>query len=422
MKDPAFKIAAARLRLMQRRNAGLLAEIGYSLEHVSDDSIDTLDTDGKQCLYNPAFFSSLDDTTAETALAHEYAHVALMHPVRHRKEYEHTRENIAMDHAVNLMLKDAGFSIPPDWYADAAYTGMSWEYIYTAITSQPKQQPQPKPASVQGDVRPYPGKDGQPATEHELSEATAELSDRIMRIAQAQEMAGNGSEQSRRLIARMTTPRDPDLYEALAALLERSAEEHTWRRVNRRLLHAGIYPGLDGEQCPPLIVVVDTSGSITDNLLAAFNAKVRRAVSDFRPRTVTVIYCDSRINGEPQTYTPDDMPDMTPHGGGGTDFRPPFAWVSEQIEQPARGVGHHRRRQDGELAHDLGRDRQNGTHARRIGLLQRPWCGGREVAVGLGNHRPDGAERLMDLLRFHRQAALRQQPVGGGQQRPVFDR
>lgn len=381
--DPAFLISAARLRLHARASAGLLAEIGYSLDHHADASLPSLATDGQALKYNAVFIAQLSDDELETALAHEYAHVALLHPVRYQPQHDKQTANKAMDYAVNLWLTDAGFKIPADWLFDRGFAGMSWENIY-AILAQP-QPPAPtppppeqgddeqeppaddarnpqdnedepantdapgqeddaadddahaepgQPGDVQGDVQPYPGRDGEPATEQELSEATAELTDRIMRIAQAQEQAGTASSDTRRLVESMTTPRDPDLYDALAALLERSADEHTWRRINRRLLHAGIYPGLDGEKCPPLVVAVDTSGSISDAMLFSFSDKIRRAVADFRPLAVTVIYCDSRINAEPVTYTPDETITLTPHGGGGTDFRPPFAWVAEHMPEP----------------------------------------------------------------------------------------
>jgi len=282
-------------------------------------------------------------------------------------------------------LKSAGFTIPKDWYADPKYTGLAWEAIYTLLTNEEPPEPQDQeqdeqgqgegndedegeqedapgddtapqedeqeengegeaqgpaqpgnPKDAGGNVHPYPGKDGKPATEAELSEAAAELTDRIIRIQQAQDMAGTGSEGGRRIVDQLTTPKDPDLYDELAALLERAADNHTWRRLNKRLLHAGIFPGLDGEECPPLALVVDTSGSISDAIIAAFNDKVTRAIADFRPREITIIYCSDEIHGEPQTYTPDDFPELKPCGTGGTDFRPPFDWIDRNmLDTPA---------------------------------------------------------------------------------------
>ena len=398
--DAAFRISAARLRLMQSGNCGLLAEIGNALDHTPTEELPTCATDGKKMMYNPAYVDGVNDTELETTLLHEYAHVALLHPVRFDPKTQDQRTaNEAMDYAANEWVQACGRTIPGTWLLDKKYNGMAWEAIYTILKSAqtpppPPPQPEPdeqqqggdqpddaeqersaeapqegadgpqddasgqddtdapadgdspaegegegkptpgKPGDRSGDVQPYPSKDGAPADEQERSAAAAELTDRIARIAQAAEMAGNGSAGSRRFLDSLTTPRDPDLYEALAALLERSPNDHTWRRLNRRLLHAGLFAGLDGEECPPLVIAIDTSGSINDAILAAFNDKIKRAVADFKPRAVTIIYCDSQINGTPETYTPDDLPPLTPHGGGGTDFRPPFEWIAANMDEP----------------------------------------------------------------------------------------
>jgi predicted metal-dependent peptidase len=350
-QQAAHAVAVARLKMTQRASAGLLSEIGFGLDHKATDEIPTLATDGKACLYNPAFVLQLSDDALQTALAHEYAHAALLHPVRRRPHHDPEVANIAMDHAVNLLLREAGFTVPTKWYADHRYQGMSWEHIYTLlIQDAPPPQASPdagpecepfdvspgQPGDVQDDVLPYPGKNGQPASDAELSAAEADMTDRVLRVAQAMAQAGRGTNLGQRLLDKVTTPRDPDLYEALARLLERSPNDHTWRRINRRLLHAGLFPGLDGEECPPLVIAVDTSGSISDRILGAFEDKIRRAIADFKPRAVTIIYCDSQINEDPQTYDPSAFPGLHPVGGGGTSFAPPFEWVAEHMaEAPA---------------------------------------------------------------------------------------
>ena len=337
-KDPAFRIAGARLRLMQDDHCGLLAEVGYSLEHRAVEHLPTLATDGKTCFYNPAYIDGIDDTELETSILHEYSHVALLHPVRFDKAtHNGMLANMAMDYAANLWIQECGRVIPKGWLLDAQYAGMAWEHIYMLLLNDAKKVP-PSGYALEFDVKPFGmgTSSDDTATAEELSAAEAELVDRIARIAMAQELAGKGSPHTRRFLRDMTTPRDPDLYEALAALLERSPVDRSWRRMDRRMLHAGLYPGMDGEACPPLVIAIDTSGSISDGILAAFSEKVRRAVEDFRPREVTVIYCDDEINGEPETFSPQDFPALTPHGGGGTSFCPPFEWVKDKMpEQPA---------------------------------------------------------------------------------------
>jgi hypothetical protein len=69
-----------------------------------------------------------------------------------------------------------------------------------------------------------------------------------------------------------------------------------------------------------------------------------------------------------------------------------------EIEQLVCRFRHERLQQDGDLAHDFGRDVEHGAHARRIGLLQRPRLLAGEIAVGLGTTAMIEASAVDQLL------------------------
>ena len=51
--------------------------------------------------------------------------------------------------------------------------------------------------------------------------------------------------------------------------------------------------------------------------------------------TIHVVYCDSRVNGS-DSFGRQDLPlDISPKGGGGTDYRPVFSWIHEEGLDPA---------------------------------------------------------------------------------------
>ena len=52
------------------------------------------------------------------------------------------------------------------------------------------------------------------------------------------------------------------------------------------------------------------------------------------PEVIHVIYCDAEVNGT-QSFDAGDMIHLTPHGGGGTAFRPVFDWVAQSDIRPA---------------------------------------------------------------------------------------
>ena len=85
--------------------------------------------------------------------------------------------------------------------------------------------------------------------------------------------------------------------------------------------------------------------------------------------------------------------------------RPLIGRHRQKIEQLFRRCRHERLRQDGDLPQNLGGHVEHRALPRRIGLGQRPWRLAGEIAIGIGDHRPDGIEHLVQLLRLHRPRA-----------------
>lgn len=332
---PRERISRAFISLVTSEHC-FFAQIGLTLKVQEDSRFPTLWTDGKSLGYNPAYVGQLADADLRTALVHEIMHVAMLHPFRLRGR-DHRKFNVAADHAVNLSLGDyrdrqggQPFKIPRDWLADPQYKGQSAEMVYSKLPEQPQQdedgQGQGKPGLQPGEVRLYPAD-----SPTEAEAAAADMAQTVMQAAQAAAIQqGSLPAEIRRLIEDMRTP-TVDWRAALRAFLHRAQEDYSWKRPARRYLSAGLYlPGRDSERCGPIAVAVDTSGSIGGATLSAFAAEVNSIMSESRPESLTVIYCDASINGEPATYTPDDGPiSLQPQGGGGTDFRPVFGWVDE---------------------------------------------------------------------------------------------
>lgn len=105
---------------------------------------------------------------------------------------------------------------------------------------------------------------------------------------------------------------------------------------NKKHVHRGVYlPTLGAPGPEHLVVAMDTSGSVSRDLAAAFLAEVDaiRATGECR---LTLLYCDTRIAKvvvfEPWDEAFVDMGRMSVYGRGGTDFSPPFTWVGRQLE------------------------------------------------------------------------------------------
>jgi predicted metal-dependent peptidase len=115
---------------------------------------------------------------------------------------------------------------------------------------------------------------------------------------------------------------------------ETIAADYTWKRPNVRYLASGLFlPSLRSEACGSIVVAIDTSGSIDRVLLSQFESELRSIVSEVKPRTVHVIYCDYDVCGTAE-FTPDDSIELVPHGGGGTRFAPVFEHVDQEALEP----------------------------------------------------------------------------------------
>jgi predicted metal-dependent peptidase len=74
------------------------------------DQVETAATDMQKLYFNPTFMESLTDDEILFVLAHEVMHMALEHGLR-KQARNHIVWNVACDYALNLVLKDSGFTI-----------------------------------------------------------------------------------------------------------------------------------------------------------------------------------------------------------------------------------------------------------------------------------------------------------------------
>lgn len=113
-------------------------------------------------------------------------------------------------------------------------------------------------------------------------------------------------------------------------------DDLSWLRANRRYMQRKIYmPSLRSEGMGPMVVVVDTSGSIGAHILGVFEKEINAIAEDMRPEAIYVVYCDAAV-AKTEEYDVEDLPiKLKPSGGGGTDFRPPFQWIEQQGLEPA---------------------------------------------------------------------------------------
>ena len=121
------------------------------------------------------------------------------------------------------------------------------------------------------------------------------------------------------------------LHDFIAAT---SPSDYRWAPPNRRFVSSGLYlPSVQRSGVGDIVIVVDTSGSIGAKELEQFAGEINAIASEAQPESIRVIYCDAVVQAVEQ-FGPSEPIKLSPKGGGGTDFVPPFRWVEANGIEP----------------------------------------------------------------------------------------
>jgi predicted metal-dependent peptidase len=402
----------------------------------------TMATDGRHLYYRPGFLDEPDITPLEVKriVAHEVGHCMLGHHTR-RSGRDPERWNIACDHAVNLILKSAGFVIPPDRYCDERFRNMTAERIYQILQAEEKaQQPEPEgqdresysddqdresysdesdessedPADPpnnpgapspdsgdgddgqgddpeqgggdgqaddgggeqgdgdgvgqpgepdgepsgngggtggEGDDDPVshgdPGRDGEvldaaPAHDQAALDESAQEWDVFTRqavnIARKQ---GEGKVPGflESVVEHLDDPRTDwrEVYRRFVDPMS-ATKDYSWTQPNRRLMSAGYYvPGLVSDGVQHVAIIIDSSGSIDDELLSKFAPEAQASLDEGAIDKITLIFADTDVRSV-REYTTGELMDFTIVGRGSTRFDTSLAWLTENAPDIACAV------------------------------------------------------------------------------------
>lgn len=331
--------------------------LALRMKMIADPKVETAVTDGADIRYNPKFVEGLKDLSkVQGLIAHTVMHPAFLHHTR-RGARDKKKWNIACDHSINGILKTAGFDLPEGRYADPQYHGKTAEEIYSLLPIEPpsgggKGKQQGKGGGGSGDGEGEgegegqdPGGDGgvedSPQSQSgggSASQQAGEEAEWKQALAQAAHVAkqqGKLPADMERMIGDLMEAVIPWRHILRRFMTEKSNDDFSWARGNRRFIAQGLYlpSRISQDNMGEMVVCIDTSGSIGQKELDEFGSEIADIHKEVRPTKLIVIYCDARVN-HVDTFGPDDELEFKLHGGGGTDFRPPFHWLEEQQITP----------------------------------------------------------------------------------------
>lgn len=342
-------ILGARVALVLRH--GFFGNLAMRLKLVNaDEWLETAATDGRHFYYNTKFVNLLSTKQMMFLFCHELLHCAYDHMGR-RGDRNPKIANIAMDYVVNADCINNGLGEKitqvPILY-DRKYEGWTWEAVYDDLMKNVKQVTLDELAEMllddhmedDGDGDGDDKKDGNgkrpKLTDAERQQIKDEFKEAMLSAAQAAG-AGNLPGGLQRLLKDLTEPKI-DWREFIRQQIQSTVKNnYTWTVPNRKQFSNGFcLPSMLKEDSIDICIGIDTSGSITDEMVRDFFSEVQGIMDQFPDYKIKVWCWDTQVHN-PEEFTPHgslSLQDYELGGFGGTDSAVNWTWMKDNEITP----------------------------------------------------------------------------------------
>ena len=287
--------------------------------------IDTAATDGNKIYYNPEFLGGLTIEEQIFILAHEVCHIAFNH-ISRRKDKDKNLWNIATDAVINQLLKKDGLKMLDGLIDIPEAIDYDAETYYEKLLQEQKENPDfDRKAGNDShemwentDIKEI-GKTDTLEKEDDISEKDAFKKNRELKKKQLEDL-------KRSLIKDTVTSNEFNMSNVGSAsslidwryiLKETINYDVDWSYKNATIENGVIIANLEDKALPVTEILLDTSGSINEDLLRTF---LRECKNILKHSKVLVGCFDTIFYGFKELRTEQDIDNMRFVGGGGTNF------------------------------------------------------------------------------------------------------
>jgi len=330
---------------ISKAKAKLLVEYPYfgtlasRLEFVVNDDLESFKSDGKKLEFREEYLHELELDEVEFILANGAMHAVLAH--QHRKNNRSGwLWQMATDIAINDMLLQNGMIMPYGAQYRKRFSGMYAEEIYAELKSDILRDDEDLEyeAESSDDVEPQENQEKQESqqTQEQLQEeilAEQLLAEEAIALLESKLQSGEAPATIERFFdIKGFTKIDwrEELREAIAPFFR---DNYVMMPPSKKLLYDGIYLPSTRSETFFLVIAIDSSGSVDKELLDSFLSEVNFIMEQTQNYIIELLVCDDKVHQRQTFYTGESL-DVSLQGGGGTDFRPVFAYVEEHLERP----------------------------------------------------------------------------------------
>ena len=292
-----------------------------------DASVSTMATDGKSILWSPDWVDTIGQEETVGVLAHEVLHIILKHPLR-RGSRDPLLWNIATDFAINQILVDSGFTLPEGALIDPQYKGLTAEAIYDRLPQDASEQ---YGNAVIGEVKDAKKDDGSDMSEAEVKQMEADIDATIMMAATGAKTVGKLPASIKALIDEMERSQ-VDWRDVMRRFIGGDQpDDYSFRKPQKKMYHMTgiISPSIEKIGAGDVVIGIDTSLSVCKRELSFFLGEINAISEDLKPRSITVITCDARVQTVTRYEQGEEIQMIEIGGRGGTLVKPVFDYIEE---------------------------------------------------------------------------------------------
>jgi len=351
------KLTKAKAKLMLEHP--YFGTVASSLALEKNNEILTFTSDGVKMRYNSEYLDKLSVEEVEFVMANGAMHTVLKHHERLNGRTKWLWQT-ATDYVVNAMLVKNGMPLPEYAYFEEKFDGLYVEEVYeilraemtdnsdhsmeqeteeitdsdeTGVENLHMQKEHTPDNDAKETLEEKDANDQEETSSSEAEALSKEMNERLEQIFQKSKRQGNLPKDLEILVPEYFSHK-VDWREFLYGYISAYAKStYSFSPPNMKYLYRGIcLPSLSSDLLR-VVVAVDTSGSVDESLLEIFLGEVTSIMQQYPNYEINLITADAKVQSH-RTYLPGEALEYEISGGGGTDFRPVFTFIDQNIDYP----------------------------------------------------------------------------------------